>query len=208
MPLLDQNMSELQWPKAGQVVFDQDGDWWKLACLDYTHVSTRFGFYTEGYKVAADIAVENAISTRSSMDMLVFPIAFLYRHFLELALKETIGIARKYLGIAGSFPTNHNLHNLWHVCRPLLEEAFSSSPPEDLDNVQSIILQYATKDPLSTLFRYPVDKDGRASRIDSARLNLENLKEVMDGLYSFFIGVQSAMEEGISAQMENMDYPY
>ena len=132
--------------------------------------------------------------------MLVYPIVFLYRHFLELALKETIRIAHEYFRVEKKYPNGHNIEKLWQTCRPLLEKAFPDDSPDDLENVEAILVQYSIKDPQSTLFRYPVEKDGSEISNEQKRLNLENLKNVMGGIDSFFYGVQSAMEERTSSK--------
>jgi len=44
--------------------------------------------YASGYLEAANLLVEKALETGQRTDTLIYPVAFLYRHYLELRLKE------------------------------------------------------------------------------------------------------------------------
>jgi hypothetical protein len=61
-------------------------DWKNNACLrngdEYA--------YREGYRKGAQILVRAVEETQSDQDFLVYPIVFLYRHHIELALKRVI----------------------------------------------------------------------------------------------------------------------
>src|SRR5947209_3389712 len=50
--------------------------------------SGQWSIYAEGYKALADAGVEHA--KRWDMDIVVYPIIFCYRQYLELRLKELI----------------------------------------------------------------------------------------------------------------------
>ena len=44
----------------------------------------------EGYKRAADLLIERAKESTQLRNMLVYPIVFCYRHYLELTLKAML----------------------------------------------------------------------------------------------------------------------
>lgn len=74
-------------PLKGDKLFRGDlRDWKNNACLrngdEYA--------YREGYRRGAQILVRAVEETQSDQDFLVYPIVFLYRHHIELALKRVI----------------------------------------------------------------------------------------------------------------------
>jgi hypothetical protein len=48
---------------------------------------------------------------------------FCYRHAVEIALKQVIEIARRYLGENGGYAEGHVLADLSSTCKPLLRNA-------------------------------------------------------------------------------------
>src|SRR5207245_1195494 len=84
----DNTEKPMPWPRAGDVLFHSGDDWWHNACLNYG--GNSWELYASGYKDAADILSERVFETRRHADFLIYPITFLYRHYLELRLKEMI----------------------------------------------------------------------------------------------------------------------
>jgi hypothetical protein len=67
---------------SGSDVFTGDGhDWHNRAQLNFTHY-VPWHAYVAGYKEAADRLVAGIAEGQHGQDMLVFPILFLYRHYL------------------------------------------------------------------------------------------------------------------------------
>jgi hypothetical protein len=74
-------------PRKGDKLFRGDlRDWNNNACLrggdEYA--------YSEGYRRGAQLLVQEVGETARDQDFLVYPIVFLYRHHIELALKRII----------------------------------------------------------------------------------------------------------------------
>ncbi|WP_370605589.1 type IV conjugative transfer system pilin TraA [Escherichia coli] len=68
-----------------------DSDWHNNACLNY--MPDHGTAYTEGYRRAADILINHIDESGRDQDFLVYPVLFLYRHHLELLIKQIIGLA-------------------------------------------------------------------------------------------------------------------
>lgn len=62
---------------------------------NYQSTPQNWGMYTIGYKEAGDLLLQYALNV-GRQNVLVYPIIFLYRHYIELQLKEII---TKRLGI-------------------------------------------------------------------------------------------------------------
>jgi len=169
---------ESPWPRRGDQLFTDDEDWMNNACLGWSR--DEWDAYGEGYKRAADILVLHVMETQQGQDYLVFPVVFLYRQYLEVRLKHLLRDGFRLHDISEGLPGTHRLMAVWQRCRPLIEQVWPEGPRQDLDAVQEVIEQFDRKDPGSTAFRYPVDRDGNRSLPTKERLNLRQMAEVME----------------------------
>jgi len=80
--------------------------------------------YIWGYKKAGDslLSSSNVLGSGRKEYEMVYPMIFLYRHYIELQLKEIILNAREFLDINVKFPAAHNIEQLWGMCRELLQK--------------------------------------------------------------------------------------
>src|SRR5260370_29182350 len=99
------------------------------------------------------------MQTRRHHDSLVFPIVFMYRHYLELRLKQIIRDGNLFLGNPSIFPKHHQIDRLWRECKVILKQVEPKVLDQDLEAVEERILEFSTNDPGSMAFRYPIDKD-------------------------------------------------
>ena len=88
-------------------------DWWNNACLNFAHDRSSWYGYYEGYKNAGDILVRYVDKQKSDQDTLVFPIVFMYRHYLELILKEINRMSS--IVLEKDCLKTHDLDILWNV---------------------------------------------------------------------------------------------
>lgn len=63
-------------------------DWENNACIDMMHGGSYP--YINGYLYAARLLVNEVTSTQRHQDTLVYPAIFLYRHYIELQLKDNL----------------------------------------------------------------------------------------------------------------------
>jgi hypothetical protein len=174
-------------------LFTSSSDWWHNACLNFMGID--FNAYAVGYKQAADFLVERVKRTRRHQDTLVYPIAFLYRQFIELRLKELICVGSNLLDILRSNKKQtHEIFLLWKECRNILEKVHPDENREDFDEIEKYIQQYAQIDPQSTAFRYPTDKKGKPSLKGLKQINLRNLAEIMEKVASLLDGASEEID--------------
>ncbi len=175
-------------------------DWWHNACLNF--LPGDWLPYVRGYKLAAETLVGHAVETCQHQDLLVFPIIFLYRQYLELSLKIIIQSCSKCLELEDNYPKSHNLKTLWMQCKSLLEQ-IEPIPKNDIYAIESVIVEFTQVDPSSQGFRYPTAKDGSPSLpLSLAHINLRNLREVMDRLTAFFEAAHCIMQEHLELKRE------
>lgn len=197
---LNKIIEELPWPQKGDKLFKADDDWWNNACINF--LFDHLEGYIDGYKRAGDLLVADIQKAQSYQDTLVYPIVFLYRHYLELRLKSLIRDGRELLDEKCSVPETHDLNNLWGECKKILLKVFPDSPTKDLFAVQDCLKQFAEVDPYSESFRYPFNKNGDKTLTGLKHINLRNLNEVMNRIASFLDATNMCISENLDLKRE------
>lgn len=191
--------NSLPWPQKGDQLFSESEDHWHEACLNYLH--DDWTLYADGYQHAGDLLVEQIKGKRNAqLDILVFPIVFLYRQHIELRLKEIIQDGNKLLNIHQGVPRHHKINELWNQCRKITERVHPQSPIDELDAVEKCINEFAMIDPSSQAFRYPIDTGGNPSLPSLNYIDLVHLSEVMSKIAMLLNGISM----GISVYLQQM----
>ncbi len=150
--------------------------------------------YIEGYRLAAQAVFEAAIRDRKSPEYFIWPLANLWRHFLELSMKDLIAMGREIQGDPSEFPTSHRLMYLWREVRKYFELTGHGDSSE-LPIVETTIAEFETIDPAGVGFRYPVDRGFQGGSLPNAPkyINLGTLEEQMEALANFFDAARMAL---------------
>jgi len=192
--------NDIPWPRKGDQLFKVDDDWWHNACLNYLH--DGWILYADAYKCAGDLLVERNKGNQKDKDLLIYPVVFLYRQYIELRLKQIIRDGNQLLDIPEKFPKHHRIDELWKQCRKILEEEGPRSPSSDLEAVEECILQFSEKDPTSMAFRYPTDKNGNPSLPGLRIVNLRNLADVITRIGSLLDSASDGISECLYKKQE------
>lgn len=184
-------------------------------------VCYQWDLYTVGYKYAADLivnrgldAVLNYSETRRvhpndgyhqlayKTDIVVYPVIFLYRQYLENRLKAMI-MKNKILELMESDDSidttlllkkpNHNLNDLWEKCKEILRnrcEEFEYEDEIELKIMGEYISEYCKMDEDSFVSRYPMSKQGDLYCEDYVMnipkaISLRNLCKIMDKIFHY-----------------------
>lgn len=186
----------MEWVRKDEIVFQPDASVREGAYLNPHWISLRQ--YAENYKGAADAIVSAALERRDIYpDQAVYPAVFLYRHFIELILKDMIWRLMR-LQNEGRFDwsrTNHRLDALWMEVKRLVKQHYASSVPEELNYLDGPIRQFMEHDPDSMAFRYPFAKNGNRHLENLSRVNLEKLREAMERIGNVLSCVASDIEQ-------------
>lgn len=177
------------WPTGDESLFQLTPGSWDIARLDpFGHMP---GCYASGYRLIVELALERALAEDRHLDVLVYPIFFNFRHYVELMLK---GIIRDcaYVDSEGQdneSPFGHDIERLWRRARGYVENLFpddAASESTALDSVEACLLELSTYDPRSTSFRYERDRDGRPSLGGLRQLDLARVQEIVRRVGNFF----------------------
>ncbi len=191
---------EFELPRQGDPLFMSGPEWIYNARLNIE--PPTLSLYAKGYKKAADLVVESV--REYDLDYVVYPVCYLYRHYLELQLKNIINIGRKLLKGGKGFPQDHDIQKLWKECKSLLEEAWPGQEDDYLDPIEQCIEEFVSVDKKAESFRYPRDKQGNLSlRGVSSHINLRNLAQVMSRIASCLDGAADGVYEMLRLKWEN-----
>ena len=181
-------------------LFEAGPDWWNNACLNWSH--SQLNLYVAGYKEAADIIVREVMEHHRNQDVLVFPVVFLYRHYIELQLKGIIAYLHKLLDEPAEVPAGHRIDVLWGEARSLWKRA--DLYPEDASFIRAtdLITELARCDEKSTTFRYPFERDGSRPLAGISHINLRNTAERIAEVAEVLKGMSTAIDVSLDLKWE------
>ena len=182
----------------------------EFAHIAWGNIESQFYGYIVGYKRAADTIIDSALESGSNawLDTCIFPACFMYRQYLELALKN-IFLSNTRKSKEEKIDTikrcGHNLPAVWTEVRALIEQDFPDEDPIVIEAVESYIKQFAAEDKNSFSYRYPINKELALCHSEK-KINLPNLKARMGELESFLSSVSMGMSVHRDFENEMMAY--
>lgn len=182
-------------------IFSKEGEFHDMAYV-WPH---RRGWFVmpSSYSTAAGELLELATSGQGGNDLLVYPIAFLYRHAIELSLKEVIHYARRLEDDGLGVPHGHELDKLWERTSALLQKIAPDRSEPGREEVGRIIAELHELDEKSMAFRYDDQEIGK--RLEGP-VNLRALGETMQRVVSWLEGGVAMLDALIEARAE-LDRP-
>lgn len=181
--------------------YDESNDRTNFVVSFTANPTNDFGVFAKGYKLAADRLTNLLLERTRFSDYEAYPIVFLYRHALELALKHIIYTSVTLLAfksldnIEGKLKNTHDLSKLAQTVESLLSLLF----PED-DSLRDVIAivkktcsEFSDIDPKSDGYRYPIDIKGQRSTKQHQVINLRafsnRMFSVLENLDTIHFGI-------------------
>lgn len=196
MAIEDEHRSDALWPDVPRVSFGPGNTPGLDACLSWVLGSREAGAraYVLSYLRAAEALFEHSTSCkRLSPDYVVFPLAFLWRQYVELALKEIISLGRRLNEEPADNGAVHpQLVDLWKAASPYIVDHCSPDTPE-MVNVQASIEELERIDRYSTGFRYLLAHNQETLELKDPppQVNLQVLQEAMLAISNFLDAVHT-----------------
>jgi len=165
-----------------QTIFNSSGSKYDACLQNYMGFSQLAWYYLR----TANALIEITFSDSSKLDVYVYAAVFLYRHSVELRLKDLIWMSNFILGKGKVFPKKHNLIELWQCLKNNATSLLNSDFPLSRDNVRYVekTLKELTKyDPESDGFRYPFDKKMERTHPDVNHVDVRSLREQFNQIY-------------------------
>lgn len=171
------------------------------ACINFMHDMS--GGYTEGYRLAAELLTKHVATKNRDHDFLVYPICYLYRHHLELQIKQIIRVGRRLLEKKGSHHFNHKLSDLWPLAKGILREVEPNQPdPPAFRLIDDLVSDIANVDFDAQAFRFPTKTRGDRSLDGVKHISLTTLQQTIEPLASFLWGCEAGLSEMLQLKYE------
>jgi hypothetical protein len=145
---------EYLWPEPGHRFFE----FARTRPDAYTWMHPSLSEYAYMYRESAERLMDLACEAPGLLNVHAMPAVFLFRHYVELSLKDMISVARVLDDQSRGFPDTHGLARLWSELRTLLRRIGGEDNTDDtmlLDVVEEMIAELDQADPGSMAFRYP-----------------------------------------------------
>lgn len=209
-------MTEIPWPKKGDNPFNAElispessiyGSltWLNMPWFDESTLS-------ESFKIVADSVISSMEQeNRSSphVDMLFMPIAYLYRHSLELKLKQMIRLGldlklEEMTPKTEEYLESHKLYPLWNIVKHFAEIIYPDGDVKVLEAAEAIIQKFHNLDKSGQQLRYLKDKQGnKITQSLPESVDLIHIKEIFDGLNNLLDGIESGFLNALDYQNGN-----
>jgi hypothetical protein len=174
------------WPEKGDKLFSPPTGV-STGALIHPHSSTRLIYMAEGYRIAANLLVKHCIDHVPDRDLVVYPIVFCYRHFLELTLKWMLQAFGYTVGMKPNWK-DHDLATLWKQFKAMPGEYGAGSQDEGDAVVADLLAEFAKVDQWSFAFRYAHTTKGEPMPMSFDSLDVGVLRDGIEQISSYFMG--------------------
>lgn len=167
----------------------------QMACVNYMPDSdSKWSLYAQGHLVAARAVADHALRNRQDLDVAVFPLGLLYRHHIELVLKQIAVAANRLLARDEKFLQSHKIGLLWERCSAAYRRVYGKEP--ELSRYDETVEALHRLDPNGMTFRYPVGLDGAPTLPpDFQRINIAAMRDAFEDLAAVLDGIHLRMGE-------------
>ena len=180
------------------------------AGMNFSRNRNTWHLYASGYRNAANALVygfEQGHIQQHLINTTIYPIAFLYRHSIELWIKQMLFSCGKLLGESIDLQKSHELDKLWSNLYstikdrvyPYVNHEEGEEDKQLIKSVQNGIRQFTEIDRSSMAFRYPTDKKGMKFLTDLDYVHLGRLaefcNEVLDNLEAMSMWLSNLIDE-------------
>lgn len=199
--------AEMPNPKLTDTLIEYGG--WKAEKTLFSDLlSGNWYFYAHGYKQAADLLVDT-LTGEPPQDSLILPIVFLYRHFVELKLKDIILSLDRLCGSEMKDVGTHDLLPLWAYLKDHLN-CLRDEPgnTEIIPALEKLIKELSSLDANSYHFRYAHDKKFSKEMPLPRSLNMKHFKETMEKIHNGLRYIEAGIDLEREARIIDTDINY
>jgi hypothetical protein len=144
---------------------------------------TSWNLYVEGYFTAARELLEGPHDAFFLL-FAIYPVLFLYRHYIELELKGVMMAASKLLQVRHpDFSADHDILSLWSKFKTMLPSGHEAL--KNAANIERILKEMHLIDPRSVDTRYALKRNLINPSVPAPiEINVNNLRDTMDKLHT------------------------
>lgn len=203
-----------RWPKKGDNPFlvkstDRNSPTWTflhwLTLQNFDDSLLAGAFKESGDKIIKDL---NKGEDTNHPDKFFIPIAYLYRHSLELKMKHMIRLGIE-LGLIeedkkiSDVLREHKLDKLWNYVKKILEKRWHDSPKETLSAVERIIQVFHNMDMSGQNLRYSEKlSGGKTLNHLPESVQLTHMRDIFAAVFNFLNGCEATLEDELEMKAE------
>jgi len=203
-----------QWPKKGDHpfdggTFDPYSPTW--VNLDWLNGWINDSLLADAFKEAGDKIIKELErkDDHRHPDMFFMPIAYLYRHSLELQMKQVIRLGISVDAIENSpkvkdILRRHELYRLWNYVKKVILKFWPETTPEELAATETVVRIFHEVDRAGQRFRYTRTVSGTKPAVNLPKfVDLKRMQKIVAGVFNFFEACESALQE-VSSTLNDM----
>ena len=175
------------------------------ACVGHNGGPYSYDDYSRGYFWAGDRLVKSLQQNSSDLDVVIYPVVYVYRHGIELALKHLAIHLPSVLDEHDEVKQTHKLIDNWNIIRPLIMKCDYLDPKNTVPTVDKILTDFTEIDASGEVFRFPESRRGEKYLEDTSFINIEVFGEVMSTLHEVFEFWFNITSELFDAKMETQN---
>jgi|APCry1669189070_1035195.scaffolds.fasta_scaffold12579_2 hypothetical protein len=190
---------------SGDKLFDY-GEYQNLnACVGKNGGPYDFSSYGEGFFYAAFHNIDAIMDDKWTLDILVYPICFNFRHGIELYIKHFVVLSARLLDeSASAFKTTHHLIDNWNLFSSFAERFPAGTiSREDFLFVDNHIKNFISIDPSGQTFRYPEDLNKHLHLTGISVINVAVLYQKMKKIHDIFETWDCCLKEILEYQQKS-----
>ena len=195
MDIIDQ-AQEYRWPKKGDRLLRDSEDWDRGVEFSNDEISRHVHIWS-GYMSAGAALIAACEEDSHERHFLIYPILFNYRHGIELAMKWVIARYGRYSSVEIGEIEHHDLWQLRKLCKQIIIEV--GGEDEAVAVVEQLIKDFHDSDKSAVAFRYSRNKKGALIVLPDGMIDLQNIRDVMEGVSHFFDGVDGQLDYNAGA---------
>jgi hypothetical protein len=192
--------------EGDRLFVSHDDDTMATACLNFGFIEHG---YVNGFRMAADLAVDYVAAEHEHQDYLVFPAVFGYRQYLELRTKGLLKDASSLLDLPApgqKLMSGHRLSPIWSRLEPLLVEIFGADSDQP-ERIRKCVAEFDALDPGSYAFRYATTNRGDLSLpTDLKWISLTNLRNVIAKIAATLDGLDVGLGVYLDQKAQDRSY--
>ena len=191
-----EQLENFRWPRKGDRLIRNCPNWNQGGEFS-EDINSRHVHISDGYMIAAKILIDNCEAGNPKKHSLIYPILFNYRHAIELEMKWIIRIYGQHSTAKIDDFRHHNLLKLWNLCKSIIIEI--GSEDEAMQVVEQVVKDFHELDRSGQVFRYYSSKNGIPVSLPDYPIDLQNIRDVMEGVANFFLDVDGRLDANSSA---------
>lgn len=167
----------------------------------YDLMDYGLGFFEAGRHI-----IERASEGVATVDIVVYPAAFAFRHGIELFLKHLIEKLLEWNRLPPGYDKNHGIVELFDLVAEQIKLArVPIADPTEVSIARDIVVDFNQIDPTGQVFRYPEDLKGNKHLIGLSIINVGVLNEGMRMLEQM---MESWIDQLGGFQLARLEYPH